>query len=72
MIFPGPPKRWPTSYGYVHLDGPKRIWILGPVSVEYHTYGGPLFCIGRHICSPSRYSPWWLLWRVIRERLQED
>jgi len=70
MIIPGPPKRWPTSYGYVHVEGPDKIWVFGPISVEYHRYGAPMFYIGEHVCSPGRHSPWWILWRVLRKRLQ--
>jgi len=69
MIFDGPPKRWPTSYGYVHIEGPDRIWLFGPIEVDYDRHFGPSFWIGAHNCNPGRCSPWWLLWRVLRKRL---
>ena len=72
MIIPGPPKRIDYGSHVVYIEGPDRIWQLGPLSIEFSRCLGPTFWIGEHNCVPRRCSPWWLLWRVIRRRLQED
>ncbi len=68
MIIPGPLKR----LGNVYLEGPDWVWRFGPIEVEYHHYLGPGFWLFGHNCLPGPWSPWWLLWRLIRRRMQEE
>lgn len=72
MIINGPPKQLGAGDYIVHIEGPDHIWTCGPVTVEYHRYFGPLFWLFGHYYIPRRYSPWWLLWQLVRRRMMKE
>ena len=64
------------DYGRCFFDGPESVWTFGPIEVEYHRYGGPMFVLFGRDCIPGqwlgRFSPWWLLWAVLEKRMRRD
>lgn len=58
----------------VFLEWPRSIRFYGPLTIEYHNYGGPAFWLsvfGREIrLWPHRYSPLWLVWALVRKDME--
>lgn len=64
-----------TQEPKVFFEGPDAIKRIGPITIEYHHYGGPTFWLwwGPYFdraLRPGRYSPLWLLWALVRKDME--
>ena len=53
----------------IYICSPDVLWELGPLRVEYHSYLGPSFWVGEHACFPRRWSLWWVVWDLVKGRV---